>query len=157
MEKDKSYSLVVEEPEVVKKLYVNKGESAAIPVGKIRLAPKNLVSSKSDAVKVSEAGIVTALNGKKSAVTYRIGTKKYRTTVFVCDQKITGKDSVAVDKKIKLRLVQGAPGEVKWSVSDTSAATVDEKGVLTGKKKGKVKVFAKNNGRTVEKEITVSE
>ncbi len=58
--------------------------------------------------------------------------------------KITGKKVVKVGKSIKLKAkLKGVKGKVKWSVNKKKLAKINQKGKLTAKKKGKVKVTAK--------------
>lgn len=67
---------------------------------------------------------------------------------------ISGKSSVKAGKKIQLK-VKGIAGTVKWSVDKGKLASINSKGVLKGKKKGKVTVKAKVGGVTLKKTVTV--
>ena len=156
--KTTTYKVVVVEPEVSKKIYVNKGESAVIPIKVKVLTGQNFVSSDTDSVEVNEVsgnGVVKAKDGKGAKISYTIGRKKYKTTVVICSQEIVGKDMVTTGASLKLKLSGGAPGETKWESSNSSVATVDEKGVVSALKKGKVTISATNNGKTVTKKISV--
>lgn len=154
--KKTTFKVFVVEPEVVKKLYVNKGESGQIPVRNARkLTAKEFESYDDAAVSVSANGTVKAKEVKKVKVSYCIGTRYYKTLVVVCDQEIRGKDTIEVGKSMKLKLKNGAPGKTEWKSSSASVATVDESGKVTAVKAGKVVIAATNNGKTVTKTITV--
>ena len=59
--------------------------------------------------------------------------------------KITGSKYVAKGKKITLKATvtpEGADQKVKWTSSNKKIATVSSKGVVKGKKAGKVKITA---------------
>ena len=51
--------------------------------------------------------------------------------------------------------VKGISGNVKWSVNKSSLAKITQKGKLTAKKAGKVKVTAKVGKVTMTKTITI--
>lgn len=48
-----------------------------------------------------------------------------------------------------------ANGKVTWSSSNKSLATVSSKGVITGKKTGKVTIYATFNGKRVSCKVTI--
>lgn len=66
--------------------------------------------------------------------------------------------SVKKGKKITLK-VSGARGDVKWSSSNKKIATVSQKGVVTGKKSGKVtiKVYCAALDKTLQCKVEVYE
>ncbi len=161
--KSEPIKVFVAEPEIVKKLYVNKGESAQIPVTftnknsqAYNLKAGSFESSDPAAVSVDGSGKVSAKAGKKAKVTYTIGTKKFTTNVVVCDQTIVGSDSIEAGKTMKLKLKGAAPGAIEWKSSSDAVATVDEKGKVAALKPGKALIAATNNGKTVTMLITVT-
>ncbi len=149
-----TYRIEVIAPVTAKKLYINKGESAAVPLSKSRLPVKEVKSSKESVVSVKADGELKALEAKKSKISYMIGTKKFKLTAIVCDQQITGKNTVKAGKHIKLKVKKGAP-DTKWSIDKKSVATISEKGMVTGVSAGTATVKAENNGKTFTYKITV--
>ena len=69
---------------------------------------------------------------------------------------IAGNSSLRVEESIALSAtVEGADGEVEWTTSDASVATVDAAGNVTGVALGKATITASFGEVTAEKEITV--
>ena len=92
----------------------------------------------------------------------RSGEKTIEYTIHVDKAEpkisITGADSVYIDQTISLTAtVSGIDGSVAWSSSDSTIASVDQNGVVTGIKKGTVTIYAAV-GTTLfaEKKITVT-
>lgn len=70
------------------------------------------------------------------------------------------KKSIYIGKKYTLKLVDKkgktiSNSKIKWSRSNKSVATISKKGVVTGKKAGKVKITAKYKGKKYTATITV--
>lgn len=64
--------------------------------------------------------------------------------------------SVSVGKSVQLNAaVTGKSSKVTWSSGDKSYAIVSSSGKVTGKKEGKVTVYAKANGKTAKCTVTV--
>lgn len=64
--------------------------------------------------------------------------------------------SVYVGKSIKLKAtVKGKSSKVTWSSSNKKIATVSSSGKVTGKKTGKVTIYAKANGKTAKCTVTI--
>ena len=125
-------------------------------------------AKKSKAGTVSESGEVTTKKPGKIVVTltaYDGDTvnAKAKFTVQVVKKnkkakkiKVKGPKSVLVDNRICLSATTkpgNATSTVTWISSNTSIATVDEYGVVTGLKPGKVKITAKANGK--KKKVTI--
>ncbi len=64
------------------------------------------------------------------------------------------KATIRVGKTVKLK-VKNAKGKVKWSTSNKKVASVNKKGLVKGKKKGKAKITAKVRGRKLTCKIVV--
>ncbi|MCR5420401.1 MAG: Ig-like domain-containing protein [Lachnospiraceae bacterium] len=99
-------------------------------------------------------GIVKPITKGNVTVTAKIGGVTYRTNVKIFDPVINGKDTVKVGKTLSLSIKNGY-GSTVWSSSDDSVATIDSKGKVKGISKGTVTITAVNNGRTMEKVITI--
>ncbi len=110
-------------------------------------------------------GEITALNRGSVTVSATVGEGKNARTVkskvkiydptFKDVMIIKGEpNKIPIAKSTSLKILYGF-GTTKWSVSDESIATVDEKGKLKATGLGKVIVTAINNGRIMTKEITV--
>ena len=70
---------------------------------------------------------------------------------------ITGGNEVTVGgPALALEADTNIDGTVKWSTSDSSIATVDQNGNVTGIKKGKVIIYAEVDGKFAEHEVTVN-
>lgn len=82
------------------------------------------------------------------------------TVVLVEKVEITGLSSVYVNKSQSYTCVvtpsNANYSEVKWSVSDTSVATIDQNGLLTALKEGTVKVICEVNEVKGELDVTVN-
>ncbi len=112
--------------------------------------------SASGAVTVDDKGKVKAQKAGTGKVTVTVAAagKSVKKTVTIKVGELTGKSSVKVRKSITLK-VKGISGKVKWSVNKSSLAKITQKGKLTAKKAGKVKVTAKVGKVTMTKTITI--
>ncbi|MBO5302565.1 MAG: LamG domain-containing protein [Lachnospiraceae bacterium] len=131
-----------------------KGQSTQVSVS----APTDAIVTyrAKGAVAVTSTGKVIGKKGGIGTVIVKVNvsgkTVTRRVTVNVGD--ISGKGTVKVKKSIKLT-VKGISGKVKWSVDKKKLATINSKGVLKAKKKGKVVVTAKVGNYTMKKTITI--
>lgn len=98
-------------------------------------------SSKKSVATVNSKGKVTAKKKGTATITAKVGKKKYKCKVTVVNAKLSAtKKSVTVGEKFTLK-VTGAKAD-KWKSSNAKIATVNSKGKVTGKKAGKVKIYA---------------
>lgn len=123
-------------------------------------------STNKKVVKVDSKGKVTALKKGSAQVYTKIGNKKYTCTIKVTDllpSKITVKSThqrFLVGKKATLK-VSVAPKKavlknVKFSSSDSKIASVNQQGVITGLRAGKVTISARTtNGKTAKTTIEI--
>lgn len=81
------------------------------------------------------------------------GTQQFRVSAAVVGLN-KSKATLYLDKKLTLKL-QNSTGKVTWSSSNTKIAKVNDKGVVTPKKKGTVVITAKNNGIKYTCKVTV--
>ncbi len=66
------------------------------------------------------------------------------------------KTSAAIFEREKVTIKTNDKGEIKWTSSDSSVATVDKDGMITGVKKGTAKITAENSkGEKLDCEVTV--
>lgn len=109
-------------------------------------------SSKPLVASVTEEGAVSALAPGKTTITVITGNGKKASCALTVYQKVTSIDlsanvsAVSVGKTIKLKpavLPANATDKgVKWTSGNKSIATVDSKGVVTGKRAGTVTITA---------------
>lgn len=139
----------------VAKAVLVKGKTTKITV----TAPSDvsIVYAASGAVSVSGAGVIKGKKAGNGTITvtfiYPDGhkvTKQLKVKVG----EIRGKASAKKGQTLKLK-VKGIPGQVKWSVSKKSYATITKKGKLKAKKAGKVVVRAKVGGVVLKKMIKI--
>ncbi len=155
-----------------KKIYVKKGTNFSLSkfyTNSDCTDTFKFTAKKSKAGTVSETGAVTTKKTGKIVVTLTAynGEKvsaKAKFTVFVVKKdkkakkvKVKGPKKVLVDNRICLSAISKpskATATYSWSSSNTSIASVDAYGVVTGLKKGKVKITATaSNGK--KKSITI--
>ena len=99
---------------------------------------------------------ITAKKVGKSTITAKIGKKTYKCVVTVVNPKISkSKLSLTVGNTSTLK-VTGGTGTIKWASADKSIATVSNKGKVTTKKAGTVKITATQNGKKLTCTVTVN-
>lgn len=113
-------------------------------------------SSNASVAAVSNSGKITA----KKAGTATITAKSNRTTakykITVKNPKLNCKSKTIKKGKSFTIKVTGAVGTVKYSTSKKAVATVNSKGKVTAKKKGKAVISVKTNGITLKCKVTVN-
>lgn len=67
----------------------------------------------------------------------------------------TTKATVKVGKTVKIKATATPATKITYKTSNKKIATVNAKGVVTGKKAGKATISVKANGKTVKVKVTV--
>lgn len=128
--------------------------------------PVTWKSSNTKIATVTSSGKVMPKNNGNVTITAALGNAKVTKTIKIWKAKkikIKGKNKVKVNKKITLKAKITCTNNekskaVKWKSSNTKIATVNQKGEVKGKKKGKVKIIAiAKDGKSVKatKKISV--
>lgn len=115
-------------------------------------------SSTTRIAKVSSTGLVTAVSAGKTNIKATVGKKTYYCTVTVKNSPLAVSPSyISVDKgkTYTLKAITSPSATVYWKSSNTKIATVNSKGVVTGKAAGTVTISAKANGVTKNVGVTV--
>ena len=154
-------------------LVVTKNRKVRLNIGErvqLDLNGKEAKSYKSDSAKiasVSKTGLITARKEGKAKITIALSRKKKLVlTVQVADPaKPTGitlakKGTVHIGTPLRLQPVlkpDTAVTKITWKSSDPLVATVSAEGVVTGLKRGKVKITARtSNKKTATTTLTVT-
>lgn len=99
-------------------------------------------SSRKSVATVSSKGKVTAKKVGTAKITAKVNGKKYTCTIKVQEPKLSKtKLNVTVGNKYTLKM-SGTDQKISWKSSNTSVATVNNKGVITTKKVGTAKITA---------------
>ncbi len=107
---------------------------------------------------ISSGGVATGVAGGTTTITYSIGTCTTGTTLLVnpLPSAITPAGAVTVCVGTTASLSSTTGGGV-WSSGNTSVATVNSSGVVTGASAGNVNIFYTSvSGCTVSKSVTVN-
>ena len=125
-----------------KTAYILKGETVKLSVSGTSKKVKWSTSSRKIAT-VSGNGVVKGLKRGTVTITAKVGGKKYTCRVIVEDPSISKKTTtLKVGKTITLKM-QNTKQKVTWSTSNRKIATVTQKGVVKGIKKGSAVITAK--------------
>lgn len=139
----------------IEKITMNPGGSKQLKVNNA-VGTTSWTSSDSSVATVSSKGIVTGINKGTATITAINDGVTMKCTVKVNLLKLSQKKAtIWKGKTVKLRLDGGT--NVKWKSSNKKIATVNSKGVVTGKKKGKVDIIAKCKGISYICKVTVKE
>lgn len=123
----------------------------AIASGVVSIKSVEYKSANKKIATISNAGKIKGVKKGTSVITVKV-TLSTGDTITLTSKvkvnnpkvKISGKKTVKKGKKITLKAKgYGVKGKVKWSVDKKKIAKITSKGVLTGLKKGTVKVTAK--------------
>lgn len=112
-------------------------------------------SSNKKVAKVSSKGVVTAVKKGTATITAVNGGVTMQCKITVKALTLSKKATVTLGKKIRLK-ISGAK-KIKWSSSNKKVASVNTKGVVTGKKIGKATITAKCLGKKYKCTVKVAE
>ena len=111
-------------------------------------------SSDASIATVSETGLVTGVGTGSAVITAMNNGVTMQCTVTVGKFKLNKtKATLGAGATVTLKVTDGV--KVEWKSSNTQIATVNAKGVVTTKKKGKVKITATAVGTTLTCDINV--
>ncbi len=118
---------------------------------------KKWSSSKTSVATVSSNGKITAKGKGTATITLKNGSKKYKLTVTVEDPYMTvSKGTIIKDSNSTFKM-NGTSKSVTWSSSKPSVATVNSKGLVTGKNTGTATISAIVDKRKFSYKITVKD
>ena len=126
--------------------------AASLPAGGITWR-----SSKPTVAVVNASGKVTAKKAGRATITAEAHgvSVKCEVTVKKATLKLKSRATVYLRNPQSLGAEALPAGRIKWSSSNKKIATVNAKGIVTGRKKGKVTITAKANGVTKKCRVTV--
>lgn len=138
-----------------KKVTICTGQTIQLKVNGVKKKARWASSNKSVAT-VTQKGKVSAKKKGTTAITAKIGKKKYACKVTVESPKLS-KTSITVKKGKTYQLkMQNTKQKYKWSSKNKSIATVTSKGKVTGKKTGTTYIYAKSaSGKIFKCKVTV--
>lgn len=90
-----------------------------------------------------------------TTVSARVGKKTYKCKVQVVDPKLKITKVVLNVGDDKRLAVTGGRGKIKWSSSNSGIAAVNVSGMVTARKAGSAKIYAKQNGKKLTCMVTV--
>jgi hypothetical protein len=115
---------------------------------------KKVSSSNKKVATVSKKGVITALTNGTTNVSVTTSSGSYKFIVTVPKAKLSKtKATVNVNKTLTLSVSNGK--NATWSSSNKKVATVNKKGVVTGKKAGTAKITAKVGNVKLTCNVTV--
>lgn len=136
------------------KLYV--GGSASLKLNGTKKAVKWSSSNKNIA-SVSSKGKATAKKKGTAIITAKCNGKSYKCKITVSPITLNKTSATLnVGDTISLKL-NGAQNKVTWSSSNNSIAKVSSKGLVSARKKGKVTITAKCDGKTYKCNVTIND
>lgn len=104
---------------------------------------------------VSSTGKVEGVKKGITTITADVGSKTYSCKVNVKNPEISTKSLEMDLADIKLLTINGSIGNITWSSSDSSVATINAEGLVMSKNLGKAIITGKNNGKTYKCYVTV--
>ncbi len=123
-------------------------------------------SSDNAVATVNNVGVITAVGAGSCTITVSLGELSESLTVTVkkpVDQIVLNKTDVTIKREETFTFTctvvpnDASNKEVSWVSSDTTVATVDENGTITGLKAGSCTVTATADGKSAVANITVKE
>ena len=112
-------------------------------------------SSNTKVAKVSATGKVTALKKGTATITVTNNGVSKKVTIKVKKPKLNkSKKTMKKGKKFTLKITGGV-GKAKFTSNNKKVATVNKKGKIVAKKKGKATITVKTNGMKLKCKITV--
>ena len=116
-------------------------------------------SSKPSIATVSSNGVVTGKKAGTVTITAKAFGKSVTKTIKVVEPslKVTGSTSLYRGKTTTLKATTSYSTKVTWKSSNSSIATVNSTGVVTGKKAGTVYIYANAYGKSVKYKLTIKE
>ena len=137
-----------------KKAVLIKGQSVALKITGTKDKVKWSTNKKKVAT-VTQKGVVKAKAKGSATISAKVGKKNYKCKIKVETPKINKNSAVLnVGQKLTLKMA-GNTQKVKWSSADTDIASVTQKGVVTAKSSGKVKITAAIAKKKYSCKITV--
>ena len=108
---------------------------------------------------VSSNGVVTGKKAGTVTITAKAFGKSVTKTIKVVEPslKVTGSTSLYRGKTTTLKATTSYSTKVTWKSSNSSIATVNSTGVVTGKKAGTVYIYANAYGKSVKYKLTIKE
>ena len=143
-------------------LYINrtgtgfKGYTCAYKLTNTTTSPVTWTSSNEKKATVDSKGVITCLKSGTVNITATAGTKTVTSTLNILNADVKlSKTTAEIYHDDTLTLTATCKKPVTFESSDTSIATVDEKGVVTPKAVGTVKIKAKSNSGSATCEVTI--
>lgn len=118
---------------------------------------KKWSSSKKSVATVSSNGLITAKSKGTTTISVKCGGKTYKSTITVEAPYITATKSTIIVGSNSTFKMKGTSKTYKWSSSNSSIATVDSKGLVTGKKAGTVYIYGTVATQKLSYKITVKD
>ncbi len=116
---------------------------------------KKWSSSKKSIATVSSNGVVTAKGKGTATITLKIGSKKYKCKVKVEAPTLSVSKTTIIEQSNSTFKISGTSKKVTWKTANSKIATVNSKGLVTGKKPGTVNITGVVDGRNFTYKITV--
>lgn len=114
-------------------------------------------SSKTSVATVNQKGVITPKKEGKTKIIVTAGgvTASCEVTVKKPSLSLSSKKTIYINHPAALSAQASPKAKISWSTSDSKIASVNSKGVVTGKKPGTVTITAKANGITKKCKVTV--